>query len=210
MPFDITCPTCGFSAQVPDSFRGKAVTCPKCRKSFRAPSAQVISPPSSSEIKDVLPVEGAGNLSSTEETKLARQGQEAPRRVVATGFDGEVELLRNSVVIRRRGFVGFALHGGIGDKEIPLWFISGIEFQDVGVNVSGIDFLANLAKNRAGYIRFLHPGSTQVNQGGLSFTGRARGQLHDENRVSFSGSSREAFLALKEAVMERINELHSQ
>jgi hypothetical protein len=220
------CPKCRATLKAPEGKAGARNKCPRCGCPVQVPGRPDSTLPA---IADVLPVEAPGpgqrtavrgeeildvlpadDVSSFEEVEAPRQKRRVSRRIIAVGQDGEVELLKNSVVIRRKGFWSFALHGGIGDKEILLAFITGVEFQDVGVNVSGLDVLSGLAKNRPGYIRFLHTGSTQVNQAGLSFTDRARGQLHDENRVSFGRNSREAFLALKEAIEERINEIHTR
>jgi serine/threonine protein kinase len=43
MPIDVACPSCGYSAQVPDDFSGKLVACPACKNTFRIePAASVI------------------------------------------------------------------------------------------------------------------------------------------------------------------------
>jgi hypothetical protein len=39
MPIDVACPSCGYSAQVPDDFSGKLVACPACKNTFRFESA---------------------------------------------------------------------------------------------------------------------------------------------------------------------------
>jgi hypothetical protein len=129
-----------------------------------------------------------------EEAEVPPQGRRKTRRIIAVGQDGEVELLRNSVVIRRKGFLSFMFHGSMGDKEILLSFVTGIEFRDVWVNALGM--------NQPGYIRFQHAGSTHRSPLGSP--------LHDDNTVAFRRDSRKAFLALKEAVEERIHEIHTK
>jgi hypothetical protein len=168
------------------------------------------------EVLDVLPADGVPVL---EEVKAPRPGRRETRRIIAVGTNGEVELLKNSVVIRRKGFLGFMTHGGAGDKEILLSFISGIEFQDIGVNVTGLQVFSGLVKNRPGYIRFICAGGQALNQVQLPVQGlgalfnvgqRSNALLKDENTVLFGHNSRDDFLALKEAVEERINEIHSR
>jgi hypothetical protein len=69
MPFFITCSRCGHAKEVPDSFKGQRVKCPKCGQTFPVASPQtrpvtkagVRSPPRS-ELRNDYGREQVGNL----------------------------------------------------------------------------------------------------------------------------------------------------
>src|SRR5690242_14550318 len=159
------CPKCQATLKAAEDKIGARTECPKCRCPVQVPVpmptecvVEVLPADSPAprrpamkrdEVLDVLP---ADDVPTLEEVKAPQQRRRETRRIIARGQTGEVELLKNTVAIRRKGFMGFMVHGG-GDKEILLSFISGIEFRDVGTGIT---------KHRPGYIRFLYLGGNQA------------------------------------------------
>jgi hypothetical protein len=156
------------------------------------------------DILDALPADGAG----------PPRRRRALRRVYARGNNGEVELLKNSVRIRQRGVLTRLSHAGGGDREILLPFITGIEFKDVGEGML----------DGWGYIRFLHtagggrqlvPGLAVPPGSGLAglfanCTRQMDALSKDEDTLMFGAHQRDDFVALKEAVEDRILEIHTR
>ena len=105
----------------------------------------------------------------------------------ARGVDGQLELLRSKVRIRRIGMWGSLIHGLRGDKEVFLDQISGVQLKKAGVM-------------NTGFIQILFLGS-QDNKGTVFEAGL------DENSVTFRRRQEPAFLAMKEAIEKRIEEL---
>jgi len=105
----------------------------------------------------------------------------------AKGSTGELELLRDRVRIKRRGAVASLLHGFKGDKDILLEEISSVEFKRPGLVYEG-------------YLQLVFIGS-QDSKGGVYQA------VGDANTVMFKRRQEPAFLAMKEAIEERIEEL---
>ncbi len=100
----------------------------------------------------------------------------------AKGTNGQLELLRDKVLIKRQGHRARGLGG---DREIPIEQITSVEFKNAGRMVSG-------------YIQLVF--GRQEDRTGLQE--RSRG----ENAVGFNYQQREPFVALKEAIEQRIAE----
>lgn len=82
------------------------------------------------------------------------------------GYDGQIELYENKIVIRRKGTARVTRGFSMGDKEIYLSAIQGIQVKKPGLN--------------EGYIQFLVTGSQEVKGKGLKKAKR------DENTVMFA------------------------
>lgn len=101
--------------------------------------------------------------------------------VKAKGVNGQLELFRDKLLIKRKGL---AAKGLGGDKEIPIKQIASVEF-------------ANARRITNGHIQFVLGG--QEAKTGLIW-------VPDENTVVFSNRQREPFEALKQALEQRIAE----
>ena len=83
------------------------------------------------------------------------------------GYDGQIELYENKIIIRRSGFARLTRGFSLGDKEIYLKSISGIQVKKPGLN--------------AGYIQFIFSGSKETKHAGIMKAAA------DENTVMFQG-----------------------
>lgn len=81
------------------------------------------------------------------------------------GYDGQIELYENKIIIKRKGFARATRGFTLGDKEIYLSSITGIQVKKPGV--------------RDGYIQFLVSGSQEVKGKGMKKAAK------DENTVLF-------------------------
>src|SRR5215203_1063326 len=100
----------------------------------------------------------------------------------AKGVGGQLELLEDKVLIKRKGL---AAKGMGGDREIPLRQVASIELKEPG-------------KMSLGYIQFVLGGQEPV----TSFWKVSS----DPNTVEFNYRQKESFEALKQAVEQRIAE----
>lgn len=104
--------------------------------------------------------------------------------MLADGSNGSVELLENSIVIRRKGFANKLTQGWQGDKTVPLRSITAVQFRPAGTAMGG-------------YIQF-------TLLGGQEFRGGMRQVTMDENAVIFTAQQQPAFEALRDVVQEAI------
>ena len=105
------------------------------------------------------------------------------------GTNGQLELLKNKIRIKRTGLTPFLLHGLKGDKEIFINQISSIQFKKPGLLT-------------AGYIQFVFLGSAE-SKGGLLAA------VEDENTVTFNNDTLKDFLGIKEMIEQKIEEIHN-
>lgn len=89
-----------------------------------------------------------------------------------------LEVYDHKIVIKRKGIANFLVQGLKGDKEIPIKYITSIQFKDPGMITSG-------------YMQFTLLGGQEA-KGGL-FEGAA-----DENTVMFSSKEAPQFKRIKE------------
>ena len=110
--------------------------------------------------------------------------------IQAKGRNGQITFDGDTVVISRKGSLGFLSHGFVGEKRIDISSITAIEFKETGAWVPG-------------FIRFDYAGSTPM-------TGGAREADFDPNGVVFSdpGANRE-FKALRGAIEDARVKLRS-
>ena len=69
------------------------------------------------------------------------------------GYDGQIELYENKIIIKRKGIARATRGFTLGDKEIYLSSITGIQVKKPGI--------------REGYIQFLVTGSQEVKGKGM-------------------------------------------
>ena len=100
--------------------------------------------------------------------------------MTAKGVGGRLELLQDRVRIRRKGLLGFMVHGLKGDKDILLSKIGSIQFRKPGLFSNG-------------YIQFSLAGGNEA-KGGIFDA------VSDENTVMFKARQQQAFIDIKEAI----------
>lgn len=105
----------------------------------------------------------------------------------AIGVNGQLELVGNKIVIKRKGMLAKMTQGLKGDKEILIKQISSIQFKNAGAFTNG-------------YIQFAFSGGKE-DKGGLFDATK------DENAVMFNKKQQLNFERLKKAVEEKIDEL---
>lgn len=108
----------------------------------------------------------------------------------AIGVNGQLELLANKVIIKRKGMLAKMTQGLKGDKEILIKQISSIQFKNAGALTNG-------------YIQFSFSGG-QENQGGLFDATK------DENTIMFNKKQQPNFEKIKLSIEEKIENLHEQ
>lgn len=107
----------------------------------------------------------------------------------ADGSNGSVELVGDSIIIRRKGLANILTQGVQGDKQIPLRSITAIQFRSAGAMMAGL-------------IQFTIIGGREFRGGMLEAT-------KDENAVMFSREQESAFLALRDTLQSQIGKPHS-
>ena len=100
--------------------------------------------------------------------------------MTAKGVGGRLELLQDRIRIRRKGLLGFMVHGLKGDKDILLSKIGSIQFRKPGLFSNG-------------YIQFSLAGGNEA-KGGIFDA------AFDENTVMFKARQQQAFIDIKEAI----------
>lgn len=105
--------------------------------------------------------------------------------MTVSGVNGQIDLLRNKIRIKRVGFLALMGHGLKGDKDILLSQISSIQFRAPGMMTNG-------------YIQFAFVGGREAKGGILEAT-------KDENTVMFKSSQFQIFQRLKSAIEEQMN-----
>lgn len=109
--------------------------------------------------------------------------------ISALGVNGQIELFRDHLVIKRKGVMGFITQGLKGDKEIRISSISSVQMKAPGALTNG-------------YIQFAF-------HGGQEAKGALFQSVSDENSVLFKAEQAAAFRALASAVRARLDELLS-
>ena len=133
-------------------------------------------------------------MSSIQATQAARERKESAERVrapgtFARGSNGELELRSDRLVIRRRGALSLVTHGLQGEKEIYLHRITSIQFKAGGTFTKG-------------YIQFAFEGGHEAKRGIFEATG-------DENTVFFTAAQQPDFIAIKNAIDQRLAALRA-
>lgn len=108
------------------------------------------------------------------------------------GWNGNIELYEDKVIIKREGLIAKLNHGFFkGDKTIYLNQISGIELKTAGII--------------RGYMQFTIPGGIEQTKGGIG----KKGTSTDENTVEFHYGQNSVAEEIKEEIEKRIGN-HSQ
>jgi Short C-terminal domain/Domain of unknown function (DUF4429) len=106
------------------------------------------------------------------------------------GQNGQIELLDDRLVIRRKGIGSFITHGFAGEKSILYSSITAVQFKPAGVLV-------------VGYIQFSI-------RGGLEGVGGVQDATYDENTVVYGASRQREFDELRQLVEARIAQSRQQ
>lgn len=104
----------------------------------------------------------------------------------AKGVNGQLELLENKLVIRRKGAISFITQGLKGDKEIQIKQISSIQLKSPS-------FVTN------GYIQFGFLGGQETKGGLFNAT-------KDENTIMFNKKQEDDFLEIKKIIEEKLDQ----
>lgn len=104
------------------------------------------------------------------------------------GVNGAIELTKNKIIIKRKGFLALMTQGFKGDKEIYINQISSVQLKKT-----------NLLLN--GYIQFTFSGGKEA-KGGITQATK------DENTVIFNKSQEKGFINLKNKIEEYIHDLN--
>jgi hypothetical protein len=110
----------------------------------------------------------------------------SPYSFEAEGINGQLDLLEDTIRIRRKGVRSFLTQGLKGEKEILISQISAIQFKKAGLVTNG-------------YIQFSFIGGLESKSGIL-------GATMDENSVFFNKNQEPAFAAIREEVQRRISQ----
>jgi hypothetical protein len=111
------------------------------------------------------------------------------RIIKADGHNGQLEMNKTSVFIKRNGMMSFLSQGLKGDKEILIAQISSIQFKTSNGLLNG-------------YIQFAFVGGSEA-KGGIAEA------TQDENTVMFRTEQQPSFEAFKKELQERMNNLHT-
>ena len=102
----------------------------------------------------------------------------------ATGSNGDVWLLEDGIVIRRKGLANIVTQGLQGEKRLPFSSITGVQLRHAGTFIAGV-------------IQF-------TIKGGREFRGGLIEATKDENAVMFTRSSQSAFEQVRAGVLAGI------
>lgn len=102
------------------------------------------------------------------------------------GSNGSVELVGDSIIIRRKGFANILTQGVQGDKQIPLKNITAVQFRSAGSLMAGLLQFSIL--------------------GGREFRGGMLEATKDENAVMFTREQGPGFATLRNIIQQRINQ----
>jgi len=124
-------------------------------------------------------------------TSMYNENMETPIKMLS-GYNSQLELFENHVVIKRKGLSSLVLHGLKGDKTISLTNVTGIQVKKPGITT--------------GYIQFSILGGNENVGGVLQAT-------KDENTVTFNngpgtkrkGHNFEVALEVKEYILKHNN-----
>ena len=106
------------------------------------------------------------------------------------GHNGQIELYKNKIVIKRKGVMSKLTQGFKGDKEIMLKRISSIQLKEAGMITSG-------------YIQFAFSGGKENTDGLMDAT-------KDENSVMFTKKQQADFKKLKNAIYDQMDKLERE
>lgn len=109
--------------------------------------------------------------------------------MIVEGSNGSVEIVGNTLVIRRKGAANILTQGLQGDKTIPLSSITAVQFRSAGSMMAGM-------------IQF-----TLI--GGREFRGGMLEATKDENAVLFDNTQEPHFRALRDFVRNSISSLQN-
>lgn len=98
----------------------------------------------------------------------------------AKGVNGQLELLKNKIIIKRKGSLSFLTQGLKGDKEIQIKQISSIQLKSAG-------------KLTNGYIQFSFIGGQETKGGMFNAT-------RDENSIMFKSKQEKKFVEIKNMI----------
>lgn len=98
----------------------------------------------------------------------------------AKGKNGQIILEENKIIIKRKGFSAFILHGFKGDKTILIKNITSVQYKKPGILTNG-------------YIQLSIAGGNESKTGLLDAT-------KDENTVIFTTQQENDFLKIKEYI----------
>jgi hypothetical protein len=107
------------------------------------------------------------------------------------GYNGQLELLKSKIKIKRRGIRAFSVQGLRGDKEIYIKNISSIQLKKAGGLVNG-------------FIQFSFIGGGEHKGGFLSRPGK--NIANDENTIIFTKNQQKDFEEIKNMIEEIISE----
>lgn len=105
--------------------------------------------------------------------------------MLAKGVAGSVEFLGEKILIKRKGLSSFLIHGLKGEKTIYIDKISSIQLRKAGL-LTG-----------RGYIQFTIAGGVEGRKGQFE-------AAQDENSVLFTRSQQKNFVAIKNAIEQRM------
>lgn len=108
----------------------------------------------------------------------------------ADGHNGQIELYKDRLVIKRKGFMSKLTHGFKGSKEIRLNRISSIQLKEAGMITSG-------------YIQFSFSGGKENTDGLMDAT-------KDENSVVFTKKQQTDFKKIKTAIYNQMDKLEKE
>jgi hypothetical protein len=111
------------------------------------------------------------------------------RIIKADGYNGQLEMNKTSIFIKRKGVISFLSQGMTGDKEILISQISSIQFRNADDLVKG-------------YIQFAFVGGQEA-KGGIMEA------VNDENTVMFFLKQQPEFETFKQELRERMNKLRA-
>ncbi len=117
-----------------------------------------------------------------------RKNAKDDRLFYAQGVNGQIYIYENKVVIERKGPIGFLTHGFDGQKSIPLYNITAIQFKPCKAITRG-------------YLQFSIMGGQEA-QGGL---GQA---VHDENTIMFAIDSQQDFEKIRDFIDNYLSNKH--
>ncbi|MCP1124548.1 SHOCT domain-containing protein [Bacillus sp. 3103sda1] len=107
----------------------------------------------------------------------------------ATGVNGQLQVIGNKIVIKRKGMLAKMTQGLKGDKEILIKQLSSIQFKPASTFTNG-------------YIQFAFSGGKE-NKGGLFDATK------DENTIMFNKKQQSNFDKLKSLIEQKMDEFHS-
>ena len=100
------------------------------------------------------------------------------------GYNGQIDVYADRIVINRKGFLGFVSQGFAGEKTIPMSSIQSVQFKDATIAING-------------YIQF-------TVLGGIERRGGVTNAVNDENAVIFTYNHRTSAAKVRSIVESAI------